>query len=225
MGDEDHWWMRRKNGSRIMITAVVSLCVLVLLLILLQLYLRRVMNRRRARRRAMAGEMGVDVESARAEAHPEPPKTGLDPSVISTLPIFIYKPTQPTEEAAIECAVCLSALQEDEAARLLPNCKHTFHAQCIDMWLNSHSTCPICRTGAEPHPEEVTKNSGGVPPSAPPLDREGTSDIAGQTSKASASSSSRLSSFSFRRILSRERSDRRLQVSAEVDQVEDLQRQ
>ncbi|XP_048431207.1 RING-H2 finger protein ATL16-like [Pyrus x bretschneideri] len=27
-----------------------------------------------------------------------------------------------------------------------PACKRSFHAPCIDMWLNSHSDCPLCRT-------------------------------------------------------------------------------
>ncbi|XP_068665058.1 E3 ubiquitin-protein ligase ATL41-like [Aristolochia californica] len=224
MAYEDHWSIRRQYGfnNRIMIIAVVCLFFVVFLVLFLHLYARCVMNRRRQRRRAMALAMGIDLESDRAQAHPEPPKTGLDPSVIASLPIFIYKANQSTQEASIECAICLSALKEDEAARLLPNCKHTFHAQCVDVWLNHHSTCPICRTGAEPRPEVATNDSGGVGPSAPQLDREGTPDVVGQTSKASASSSSRLSSFSFRRILSREKSDRRLQ---HVDQSEDPERQ
>ncbi|GMY36384.1 ring-h2 finger protein atl52 [Fagus crenata] len=45
-----------------------------------------------------------------------------------------------------ECAVCLSVFEEGEEVRNLPRCKHTFHAMCIDMWLYSHSDCPLCRT-------------------------------------------------------------------------------
>lgn len=44
-----------------------------------------------------------------------------------------------------ECVVCLRGLQNEEFVRQLPKCKHTFHAPCIDMWLYSHSDCPICR--------------------------------------------------------------------------------
>ncbi|XP_050382541.1 RING-H2 finger protein ATL52-like [Argentina anserina] len=45
-----------------------------------------------------------------------------------------------------ECAVCLSVFEDGEEVRKLPSCKHSFHAPCIDMWLYSHSDCPLCRT-------------------------------------------------------------------------------
>ncbi|XP_004305741.1 PREDICTED: RING-H2 finger protein ATL2-like [Fragaria vesca subsp. vesca] len=53
-----------------------------------------------------------------------------------------------------ECVVCLRGLQNEEFVRQLPKCKHTFHAPCIDMWLYSHSECPICRKAIDRLPEE-----------------------------------------------------------------------
>ncbi|KAJ9168008.1 hypothetical protein P3X46_019587 [Hevea brasiliensis] len=44
-----------------------------------------------------------------------------------------------------ECAVCLTVFEEGEEIRQLPGCNHSFHAPCIDMWLYSHSDCPLCR--------------------------------------------------------------------------------
>lgn len=44
-----------------------------------------------------------------------------------------------------ECSVCLSGFSEGEDVRKLPKCKHLFHSECIDMWLYSHSNCPLCR--------------------------------------------------------------------------------
>ncbi|XP_020580744.1 probable E3 ubiquitin-protein ligase ATL44 [Phalaenopsis equestris] len=55
-------------------------------------------------------------------------------------------------EAAHECAVCLSAFDEGEEVRQLPPCGHSFHADCIDMWLSSHSSCPVCRGSVLPTP-------------------------------------------------------------------------
>lgn len=51
-----------------------------------------------------------------------------------------------------ECAVCLSVFEQGEEIRQLPNCKHYFHAPCIDMWLYSHMDCPLCRSLVEAEP-------------------------------------------------------------------------
>lgn len=51
-----------------------------------------------------------------------------------------------------DCAVCLSVFVEGEEIRQLPNCKHYFHAPCIDMWLYSHMDCPLCRSPVEAGP-------------------------------------------------------------------------
>ncbi|PKA63147.1 RING-H2 finger protein ATL72 [Apostasia shenzhenica] len=43
------------------------------------------------------------------------------------------------------CPVCLSDFEDGNAVCLLPECAHCFHVECIDQWLRSHSTCPVCR--------------------------------------------------------------------------------
>ncbi|KAK4790794.1 hypothetical protein SAY86_031207 [Trapa natans] len=68
---------------------------------------------------------------------------GLDPAILRSLPAVIYGPEDLGEE--LECAICLTELIEGEKARMLPKCNHGFHSDCIDMWFESHSTCPICR--------------------------------------------------------------------------------
>ncbi|KAI3474083.1 hypothetical protein Pfo_028871 [Paulownia fortunei] len=44
-----------------------------------------------------------------------------------------------------QCPVCLSVFAEGEEIRRLNACNHAFHAACVDMWLYSHSNCPVCR--------------------------------------------------------------------------------
>lgn len=227
--DDDHNEPPRlyphKNGydlnSKIMLTAIISLSLVVVLVIILHVYARCVL-RRQARQRAVIRHLGLAV------AHPsEPPKTGLDSEVIASLPIIVCKRSGDDTEI-IECAVCLSLFEEEEISKLLPNCKHTFHLECIDKWLTSNSTCPICRTEAEPRLETVSHETVAT---APPLESvnstlrcaEGSSDGAVQSSAKIGNSSSRLSSF--RRILSRERSSRRIQYGAQEDGIEDLERQ
>ncbi|KVI09797.1 RING-H2 finger protein ATL52-like [Cynara cardunculus var. scolymus] len=48
------------------------------------------------------------------------------------------------------CSICLCEFEEGEELRTLPECSHSFHVPCIDMWLYSHSTCPVCRANAVP---------------------------------------------------------------------------
>ncbi|KAJ0045422.1 hypothetical protein Pint_06270 [Pistacia integerrima] len=51
------------------------------------------------------------------------------------------------------CSVCLCEFEEGEELRTLPECLHSFHAPCIDMWLYSHPNCPMCRADAVPSPQ------------------------------------------------------------------------
>ncbi|PKA49423.1 RING-H2 finger protein ATL13 [Apostasia shenzhenica] len=69
---------------------------------------------------------------------------GLDQSFIDALPIFLYKAIIGLKDP-FDCAVCLCEFEEDDKLRLLPKCSHAFHIDCIDTWLLSHSTCPLCR--------------------------------------------------------------------------------
>ncbi|KAJ7981553.1 RING-H2 finger protein [Quillaja saponaria] len=236
--DDDHnddtpLFLRNKfhndfNG-KIMLTAIISLSLVVIIVIALHLYARYVL-RRQARRRSAMRQLGLTVALARSN---EPPKTGLDPTIIAALPKFVFKRqnSNNSQDGGIECAVCLNVLEDEERARKLPNCKHIFHVDCIDKWLSSHSTCPICRTEAEPRfepePREGPHGPVAQPPTAPPV--EGTSEGDGRIPQSAAkisgsNSSSRLSSF--RRILSREISSRRIQRSSREDvNIEDLERQ
>ncbi|KVH97513.1 RING-H2 finger protein ATL11-like [Cynara cardunculus var. scolymus] len=45
----------------------------------------------------------------------------------------------------VECAVCLSDIEEDEEIRVL-RCDHLFHKRCLDRCIEyRHTTCPLCR--------------------------------------------------------------------------------
>lgn len=81
---------------------------------------------------------------------------GLDPDIIDTFPTFVYSTVKGHKigKGALECAVCLNEFEDNETLRLIPKCDHVFHLDCIDAWLVSHSTCPVCRANLTPKPGE-----------------------------------------------------------------------
>ena len=69
---------------------------------------------------------------------------GLDEALIKSITACKYKKGDGLVEVT-DCSVCLSEFRDDESVRLLPKCSHAFHLPCIDTWLKSHSSCPLCR--------------------------------------------------------------------------------
>ncbi|XP_071736456.1 RING-H2 finger protein ATL46-like [Rutidosis leptorrhynchoides] len=70
--------------------------------------------------------------------------SGLDQAFIDALPVFSYKELMGLKEP-FDCAVCLCEFTQQDNLRLLPLCSHAFHMHCIDTWLLSNSSCPLCR--------------------------------------------------------------------------------
>ncbi|XP_044492121.1 RING-H2 finger protein ATL47-like isoform X2 [Mangifera indica] len=83
--------------------------------------------------------------------------SGLDQAFIDALPVFLYKEIMGLKEP-FDCPVCLCEFSELDKLRLLPMCSHAFHIDCIDTWLLSNSTCPLCR-GNLYTPDLVMENS------------------------------------------------------------------
>ncbi|KAJ9560471.1 hypothetical protein OSB04_005631 [Centaurea solstitialis] len=79
---------------------------------------------------------------------------GLDPTVVASFTTFTYSTVKEIMigKQALECTVCLNEFQDHEALRLLPECNHVFHRECIDEWLGLHITCPVCRASLVPKP-------------------------------------------------------------------------
>jgi hypothetical protein len=75
----------------------------------------------------------------------------------------------------VVCPVCLEGVHGGEMVRQLPACTHVFHVECIDMWLHSHRTCPMCRCvisspptvtakALEPEEEPASSSDEALPP-------------------------------------------------------------
>jgi E3 ubiquitin-protein ligase ATL6/9/15/31/42/55 len=86
---------------------------------------------------------------------------GLNKALVEALPILSFSVVKDLRKRgrseggskeSLDCAVCLNEFGKDEnlLLRLLPACNHAFHVDCIDVWFQSHSTCPLCRSSLLP---------------------------------------------------------------------------
>ncbi|OIW13557.1 hypothetical protein TanjilG_29298 [Lupinus angustifolius] len=90
------------------------------------------------------------------EIRPRKVARGIDRALIETFPILEYSEVKIHKigKEALECAICLCEFEDSDTLRLIPKCDHVFHPECIDEWLSSHSTCPVCRANLIPQPGE-----------------------------------------------------------------------
>ncbi|XP_012687304.1 E3 ubiquitin-protein ligase RNF38 [Clupea harengus] len=88
-----------------------------------------------------------------AERLGEAKPRGLLKADIEQLPSYRFNPTNHQSEQTL-CVVCMCDFESRQLLRVLP-CNHEFHAKCVDKWLKSNRTCPICRADAS----EVQRDS------------------------------------------------------------------
>ncbi|KAJ0258360.1 RING-H2 finger protein ATL40 [Hirschfeldia incana] len=190
------------NGnSKILLVTIVAFSIIILIVFAYHLYQRFILRRHRS---TFQGHSFTVVT--------QPLQRGLDKSAIASLPIFVVG-VGSHEVLATECAVCLALLEEKDTVRMLPNCNHVFHVTCVDTWLTTCYTCPICRTKVEPSQ------------TLEPEPREGPIGDGASSSDYKSSGSTVLRLDSFRRILTRERSsDRHNHSPTDQDRVLDLER-
>nr|CAB3449487.1 unnamed protein product [Digitaria exilis] len=88
---------------------------------------------------------------------------GIDKAALAAMPVLRFKADAHIGGdgggSPVECAVCLSAMQDGDAVRALPGCRHAFHVACVDAWLCKRATCPVCRARpALPPPQQAPKS-------------------------------------------------------------------
>lgn len=65
---------------------------------------------------------------------------------LKNLPCFEYKEAEKGGGNHVDCAICLQSFKAGDMCRFLPNCSHSFHVPCIDLWILKTPICPICRS-------------------------------------------------------------------------------
>lgn len=134
------------NGGFSTVTGVILGCLVVLFfgiaVFSLCFYQRRYINDITTNR-----PTGGTAPTTSSESGQRSIQKGVDSSVLETFPIMEYAAVKKlsTVKGPLECAVCLSEFADDESLKLLPGCFHVFHPECIDQWLENHTTCPVCR--------------------------------------------------------------------------------
>lgn len=146
-------WMSDKSTTKVDPTmAIVLVCLLgaFFMICVVSAYFRHYAERQL--RIAASTTHGSETGSMRSVV------LGLDPAMISEFPSFLYSSVKGIKvgETVLECAVCLNEFQDHETLRLLPKCSHVFHRECIDTWLVSHITCPVCRADLVLRPDEFS---------------------------------------------------------------------
>lgn len=94
-------------------------------------------------------EIGVGVEGVKGDT--------CKKMEIKALPTTVYHTRSPLE--GMDCPICLAEFAEGEKVRVLPECCHSFHVDCIDTWVVSNPSCPSCRHSLL---DVVGKKSSGV---------------------------------------------------------------
>lgn len=82
---------------------------------------------------------------SRLPPRPPPPAAGLAKKIIRTLPMITFTASSEKDGKVAECPICLTEFVEGDEMRVLPQCGHVFHVNCVDTWLGKHSSCPSCR--------------------------------------------------------------------------------
>ncbi|XP_074660121.1 uncharacterized protein LOC141912691 [Tubulanus polymorphus] len=66
---------------------------------------------------------------------------GLETTAINQLPTHRFNSSS---ARSLECSICMTEFENNDHLRILP-CFHDFHTKCIDQWIQTNATCPICR--------------------------------------------------------------------------------
>ena len=83
-----------------------------------------------------------------------PVNTGLPLSLLNSRTTLAVK----TDDVESTCVICHNNIEKNSIYRKINQCEHMFHVQCIDEWLQSNSTCPVCRLQIGNSEEEGTAN-------------------------------------------------------------------
>uniref|UniRef100_A0A0E0JQK4 RING-type E3 ubiquitin transferase n=1 Tax=Oryza punctata TaxID=4537 RepID=A0A0E0JQK4_ORYPU len=92
--------------------------------------------------------------------------TGLDDATIASMPVALYRAVASAGDGddggAAQCSICLGGFEEGEKVKALPLCGHGFHPDCVDAWLRTRPSCPLCRSSLLPAAATTKPEVAGI---------------------------------------------------------------
>ncbi|KAJ7539831.1 hypothetical protein O6H91_11G112200 [Diphasiastrum complanatum] len=143
--DQSQTGMGYKESTLFRVTIIfvsVLLCVLILVVCWDSFVRRRLCNRWRALYHAQQQPETVSAS-----------KMGLSRKDVDMLPMIRCGASSPEHQdqgLGSDCLICLNEFSEGDKVRLLPSCSHGFHVFCVDLWLLTNASCPVCRQSLLP---------------------------------------------------------------------------
>ena len=125
--------------------------------------------------RGAGAELQVVVTVTAGAARPGYPCAQVDapPAFAFRCPLEAGGGGGEATSSSVVCPVCLEDVRGGEMVRQVPACRHVFHVGCIDMWLHSHRTCPMCRCVVSPPSQAaMPKAAAEEPPESSAEDDE-----------------------------------------------------
>uniref|UniRef100_A0ACD6A5X1 Uncharacterized protein n=1 Tax=Avena sativa TaxID=4498 RepID=A0ACD6A5X1_AVESA len=111
-------------------------------------------RQRRRPRRPREGEDAADNNGGGVDDRDV--ELGIDEATLKGYPEVVYGEAKARKKklgtTCTCCSVCLDNYGDGDVLRMLPDCGHLFHRECVDPWLRQHPTCPVCRTSPLPSP-------------------------------------------------------------------------
>lgn len=134
------------SGTRTLIIAISCISITVLLAVGWKVYAT-----------FLRGRAEPDLTGSGAAAR----SVGVPSDLFSKLKLTSFRALTPStvaaeeESSSLTCSVCLSDYCAGDSIRELP-CGHKYHRGCIELWLATHTTCPLCC-------DDVLRRIRGVP--------------------------------------------------------------
>ncbi|WOK98705.1 hypothetical protein Cni_G07417 [Canna indica] len=144
--------LSRKTSHNTLLIITISVFTTILLTLFIRIILRLLSSSSRGSSSAvvpaslLVRSNSSSSSSSAAVISAEAPSDNKKSPLIDSLPFFkLGSSLAALSKSSPDCAVCLRSFRVDEDLRLLPACFHAFHSNCVETWIRTSPSCPLCR--------------------------------------------------------------------------------